>query len=75
MAKGFDREDGSCPECGGHAVKRQGPRGVFMGCSGFPECRNTEPVGGRRWSGDLLMGGDERMEAWAEACLSDKDWF
>lgn len=30
-----------CPWCGRELVKRQGPYGEFMGCSGYPECRFT----------------------------------
>jgi len=31
-----------CPECGKTLVKRKGPRGSFVGCSGYPKCRYTE---------------------------------
>lgn len=30
---------GLCPKCGSALVQRQGKRGVFRGCSGFPKCR------------------------------------
>ena len=30
---------GTCPECGGELVKRNGKYGEFLGCSNFPECR------------------------------------
>ena len=29
----------ACPQCGKPLVQRQGPRGAFWGCSGFPQCR------------------------------------
>jgi len=32
-----------CPECGKPLVVRWGRYGRFIGCSGFPECRYTEP--------------------------------
>jgi DNA helicase-4 len=33
-----------CTKCGtGMLVERQGPRGLFLGCSRFPACINTEP--------------------------------
>ncbi len=35
-----------CPECGKDLVWRKGPRGKFIGCSGFPKCRYTENPGG-----------------------------
>ena len=30
-----------CPKCGKPMVIRQGPRGEFVACSGFPRCRNS----------------------------------
>lgn len=32
-------EQGTCPECGGDLVKRNGKYGEFLGCSNFPDCR------------------------------------
>lgn len=34
-----------CTKCGRQMVLREGPRGKFWGCSGFPRCRNTMPIG------------------------------
>jgi ssDNA-binding Zn-finger/Zn-ribbon topoisomerase 1 len=38
-----------CPKCGKPMVVRTAARGPqvgqqFWGCSGFPECRHTEPI-------------------------------
>jgi DNA topoisomerase-1 len=33
----------ACPECGKELVIRYGRYGKFISCSGFPECRHTEP--------------------------------
>jgi ssDNA-binding Zn-finger/Zn-ribbon topoisomerase 1 len=33
-----------CPECGKPLLVRQGKRGSFLGCSGYPKCRHTEPL-------------------------------
>jgi len=33
----------TCPDCGKALVQRTGKRGVFLGCSGYPACRHTEP--------------------------------
>jgi DNA topoisomerase-1 len=33
----------SCPECGQPLVIKTGRFGKFVACSGFPECRHTEP--------------------------------
>jgi len=36
---GFD-----CDQCGRPMVIRQGRRGRFISCSGFPKCRNAKPI-------------------------------
>jgi DNA topoisomerase-1 len=33
----------NCPDCGRELVFRWGRYGKFISCSGFPECRHTEP--------------------------------
>jgi DNA topoisomerase-1 len=33
----------ACPDCGKELVIRYGRYGKFIACSGFPECRHTEP--------------------------------
>lgn len=39
----------TCPACGKPMVLRRGRGGRrFWGCSGFPECRETEPADGKR---------------------------
>ncbi len=35
--------DEVCSECGRNMVIKYGPHGKFLGCPGFPECRNTMP--------------------------------
>ncbi|MGI5989153.1 MAG: type I DNA topoisomerase [Lachnospiraceae bacterium] len=32
-----------CDKCGRPMLIKYGPHGKFLGCSGFPECRNTKP--------------------------------
>ncbi len=34
-------EEVKCPVCGKPMVQRFGPRGPFLGCSGYPECKTT----------------------------------
>jgi DNA topoisomerase-1 len=34
-----------CDKCGKPMVVRTGRRGKFLGCSGYPECKNTRPIG------------------------------
>ena len=31
-----------CDQCGRNMVVKYGPHGIFRGCPGFPECRNTK---------------------------------
>ena len=35
--------DVKCDVCGRPMLIKYGPHGKFLGCSGFPECRNTKP--------------------------------
>lgn len=39
--KSSDLASGSCPNCGGKLIQRQGKHGEFWGCSNFPHCRFT----------------------------------
>ncbi|HEY7745225.1 MAG TPA: topoisomerase DNA-binding C4 zinc finger domain-containing protein, partial [Desulfuromonadales bacterium] len=34
----------SCPDCGKELVIKLGKSGKFLACTGFPECRHTEPL-------------------------------
>ncbi len=36
--------DKSCPQCGRPLVIRPGRFGRFLACTGFPDCRHTEPL-------------------------------
>ena len=36
--------DVQCDKCGRFMVIKYGPHGRFLGCPGFPECRNTMPL-------------------------------
>jgi DNA topoisomerase I len=50
-----------CPKCGKKAiVVRQGKRGPFMSCSGFPRCRTTLPA--------------ERLEEFKASIAAGKGW-
>ncbi len=40
------QDQGLCRACGKPMVRRQGPRGAFLGCSGYPGCRATLPLDG-----------------------------
>ena len=39
--KRLERQETTCPECGGKLVLRNGKNGKFYGCSNFPKCRYT----------------------------------
>lgn len=39
-----EKTDRNCPECGKPLVVKLGRAGKFLACSGFPECRYTEPL-------------------------------
>ena len=44
----IDESIGVCPKCGKPLVKRDGKHGAFIGCSGFPKCRHTQPIDAAR---------------------------
>jgi DNA topoisomerase-1 len=62
------REDGSdprkCPLCGtGDLHLKTSRSGGFIGCSNYPECRYTRPIGGgEETQGDRVLGEDENGE-------------
>jgi len=39
-----EETDYICPGCGRKMVKKLGKYGYFLACSGFPECRSTQPL-------------------------------
>ena len=36
--------DKQCPDCGKDLLVRTGKFGKFLACSGFPDCKHTEPI-------------------------------
>ncbi|MBU3260328.1 type I DNA topoisomerase [Roseovarius sp. PS-C2] len=62
------REDGSdprvCPLCGEGSLHLKTSRtGGFVGCSRYPECRYTRPIGGdANDAGDRILGEDDGEE-------------
>ncbi len=59
-----EREDGSdpraCPVCGTGSLHLKTSRtGGFVGCSNYPDCRYTRPIGGEeQGGGDRVLGED-----------------
>ncbi|MEJ2199892.1 MAG: type I DNA topoisomerase, partial [Desulfuromonadaceae bacterium] len=41
-----EKTDRTCPECQKELVIKLGRSGRFLACSGFPDCRHTEPLAG-----------------------------
>ncbi|MGG5210408.1 NERD domain-containing protein [Chryseobacterium sp. MIQD13] len=41
IAKSNINRNGSCPDCGGNLIKRNGKYGFFWGCANFPKCKYT----------------------------------
>ena len=60
-----------CPKCGKPLKVRNGRRGPFLGCSGYPKCRHTEPL-----PGDASAAGEDADKAQAgeapEAAIDKK---
>ncbi len=53
---------GECPECGGNLVIRKSKRGRFVGCSNYPDCRQTYTI---PRSGSVKSAGGECPECGA----------
>lgn len=49
--------DTECSKCGKFMVIRNGRFGKFLACSGFPKCKNTQPLPGE--SGDATQEGSD----------------
>jgi DNA topoisomerase-1 len=54
--------DIDCDECGKPMVIRAGRRGYFLGCSGYPKCKNTGEVPAKLLE-DLGVNGNGQAEA------------
>jgi DNA topoisomerase-1 len=54
--------DIDCDECGKPMVIRSGKRGKFLGCSGYPKCKNTGEVPAKLLE-ELGLSGNEKAEA------------
>ena len=59
-----------CPRCGKHSlVRRQGPKGPFWGCSGFPHCRFTC---GDKDGGPALPEGSQTQKKTSRRTVREK---
>jgi DNA topoisomerase-1 len=55
--------DIDCDECGKPMVIRNGRRGYFLGCSGYPKCKNTGEVPAKLLEEMGLNGNGKKEEA------------
>ncbi len=49
------QEEKLCPKCGKPMEIKFGRFGQFLGCTGYPECRHTEPLGGAKLEAEFDM--------------------
>jgi DNA topoisomerase-1 len=57
--RGCPLPDEACPKCGKELFLQSSKRGLFIGCSGYPECDYTRPFGDRPPPGeDIILGAD-----------------
>ena len=63
--------DIDCEECGKPMVIREGRRGKFMGCSGYPKCKNTAEVPAKLLE-ELGLSGSANGEANGHAGANGK---
>ncbi|PLX88557.1 MAG: type I DNA topoisomerase, partial [Desulfuromonas sp.] len=57
-----EKTDKICPECGKELVIKLGRSGRFLACSGFPDCRHTEPLNGDGEATEEPVMSDEKCE-------------
>ena len=58
-----------CEKCGQPMVIRSSRRGRFLGCQGFPKCRNTKPLNG---AGAAPIEGERASERPAPETTDEK---
>ena len=57
-----EKTDKICPECGKELVIKLGRSGRFLACSGFPDCRHTEPLNSDGQEAEEPVVSDEKCE-------------
>jgi DNA topoisomerase I len=57
VERGCPIED-ACPKCGKPLFMQASKRGLFIGCSGYPECDYTRPLHAATAEGDNILGKD-----------------
>ncbi len=64
-----EKTDKTCPECGKELVIKLGRSGRFLACSGFPDCRHTEPLNSDGKEAEEPVISDEKCEKCGEPML------
>ncbi len=57
-----EKTDKICPECGKELVIKLGRSGRFLACSGFPDCRHTQPLSGDAKEAEEPVMSDEKCD-------------
>ncbi|MFP5381877.1 MAG: type I DNA topoisomerase [Gammaproteobacteria bacterium] len=57
VARGCPIEE-ACPKCGKPLFMQASKRGLFIGCSGYPDCDYTRPLHPATAEGDNILGKD-----------------
>ncbi|MEA3543608.1 MAG: type I DNA topoisomerase, partial [Thermodesulfobacteriota bacterium] len=57
-----EKTDKICPECSKELVIKLGRSGRFLACSGFPDCRHTEPLNSDGKEAEQPVVSDEKCE-------------
>jgi ssDNA-binding Zn-finger/Zn-ribbon topoisomerase 1 len=65
--------DIDCDECGKPMMIRKGRRGYFLGCSGYPKCKNTGEVPAKLVEELGLNGDGEATKTSKSAASKDGD--
>ncbi len=57
-----EKTDKSCPKCSKELVIKLGRSGRFLACSGFPDCRHTEPLSADGQLAEEPVMSDEKCD-------------
>ena len=58
VERGCPIEDEVCPKCAAKLFLQASKRGLFIGCSGYPECDYTRPLQGSNADDPVILGTD-----------------
>jgi DNA topoisomerase-1 len=66
----------ACPKCGKPLLLQSSKRGLFIGCSGYPECDYTRPFGDQPAPGEDIVLGDDPATGLAIKLLNGRfGWY